>query len=368
MESSETSNQALIGVEQARPRRLNRSRWAAIGAAVAVTLGSGGISLVRAADDVKSEVTPIAPCRLVDTRSASSIGPISAPLGAAETVIFDVFGTNGECSIPAGVTAIDVNLTAVGASAPQTFITTFPAGTTRPTASQLNPSSSLRVSANSTSITLSSSGQFAIYNNRGTVDVVIDVLSYYTPASGDGTAPIPVPGETGPAGPAGPAGADGADGADGAVGPAGPAGADGLNGAVGPAGADGPAGEAGPAGPAGVDGADGAVGPPGPAGADGLNGAVGPAGADGAVGPAGPAGADGAVGPAGADGAVGPAGPAGADGAVGAAGAAGAGGPAGPAGADGPAGPAGAAGVVGPAGPAGADGAVGPAGPAGADG
>jgi hypothetical protein len=246
-------------------RQLSRTRWAAIGAAIAVTLGSGGIGLVGAADEVKSEVTPIAPCRLTDTRAAGTAGARRTPIGAGETVIADVFGRNGDCDIPAGVTAIDVNLTALGATAARTFVTAYPAGEVRPNASQLNPSSSTGVSANSTSITLSSAGQFALYNNAGTVNIIIDVLAYYTPATCSGG---------GPAGPAGPAGATGPQGSAGADG------TDGVDGARGPVGADGARGAAGIDGPAGAPGAD---------GADGLNGVDG---VDGAVGPGGSVGAD----------------------------------------------------------------------------
>ncbi|MGB3736086.1 MAG: hypothetical protein WA964_14105, partial [Ilumatobacter sp.] len=232
-------------------RRMSRSRWAAIGAAVAVSVGSGGIGLVQAATQVKSEVTPIAPCRLIDTRAGGSAGDRRTPVGAGETIVVDVFGRNGNCDVPTGVTAIDVNLTALGATADRTFVTAYPAGEARPNASQLNPSSSTGVSANSTSITLSSAGQFALFNNAGDVSIIVDVLAYYTPATDGGASPGPVLpiGPIGPAGPGGPAGVDGADG---------PVGAPGLDGAVGPAGAD---------------------------GAPGVDGAVGPAGGDGAIGP-----------------------------------------------------------------------------------
>ena len=95
-----------------RPRRnFSRGRWAAVGAAVAATLGSGGIGFVRAIDEVESMVTPIAPCRLIDTRPADPKGPLRRPVGPAEALTFDVFESNGDCAIPSGVTAIDVNLT-----------------------------------------------------------------------------------------------------------------------------------------------------------------------------------------------------------------------------------------------------------------
>jgi hypothetical protein len=338
-----------------RRRRLGRSGWAAIGAAVAVTLGSGGISLVRAAPEVKSDVTPIAPCRLIDTRPGAAVGTIRAPIGERQTVVIGAVGSNGACNIPSGITAIDVNLTALNVTAPRTFLTAYPAGDPRPAASQLNPTSTAGVTSNSTSITLSAGGQFALYNDAGSVNVIIDILAYYTPASGSDGAP----------GPRGPAGAVGAQGASGAQGPAGAQGPTGGAGAQGPAGADG---DDSVPGPAGADGEDGVDGAPGPAGSDGAAGARGPAGSDGA---AGAAGVDGLDGEDGVDGAPGPAGTDGVDGAAGADGVEGAPGPAGTDGLNGEPGLPGSDGVDGAAGADGVDGATGPAGPqgpAGADG
>lgn len=51
-----------------------RSRWAAIGAAIAVSAGAGGLGLVHASSAVGSVMTPIAPCRLLDTRTPGHIG------------------------------------------------------------------------------------------------------------------------------------------------------------------------------------------------------------------------------------------------------------------------------------------------------
>src|SRR5690606_15769059 len=63
-----------------------RSRWAAVGAAVAVTLGAGGISLVDAAKGTgeRAVYTAIEPCRLLDTRPNHGVGGRAAPLGPAE--------------------------------------------------------------------------------------------------------------------------------------------------------------------------------------------------------------------------------------------------------------------------------------------
>ena len=54
-----------------------RSRWAAIGAAVAVSLGAGTLFVASAADSEPSSFVAVTPTRIVDTREA--LGLPSAP-------------------------------------------------------------------------------------------------------------------------------------------------------------------------------------------------------------------------------------------------------------------------------------------------
>ncbi len=53
-----------------------RTRWAAIGAAVAVTLGAGALATVDAArsSGERTSYFPITPCRLADTRPDFQVG------------------------------------------------------------------------------------------------------------------------------------------------------------------------------------------------------------------------------------------------------------------------------------------------------
>src|SRR5687768_10746439 len=92
------------------------SRWAAIGAALAVTVGSGG--LMSASADISSGDKPvfvsIPHCRVADTRPGrDNVGPRSVPLGAAETYAFEVRGANGNCTIPIDALGVAVNVAAV---------------------------------------------------------------------------------------------------------------------------------------------------------------------------------------------------------------------------------------------------------------
>jgi hypothetical protein len=162
----------------------NRSRWAAIGAAAAVTLGAGGISLVNAANpDGAVAYVPVSPCRLEDTRpltADANFGGRNTPLTANEAFTLTGIGDNGNCTgIPAEATGLTLNVTAVGPTAP-TFLTIWPSDVTpRPLASSLNPVPGEPPTPNAVDVELSDTGQFNIYNLAGNVDVIVDVTGYY---------------------------------------------------------------------------------------------------------------------------------------------------------------------------------------------
>ena len=106
-----------------------RSRWAAIGAAIAVSLGAGGVALVSAAGSGGDGLVfvPVMACRLVDTRVG--IGVPQAAVGEAQTIWFDVRGTVGECvDLPIDTEAVSLNLSAVNGSK-RSYLTLFPDGT-----------------------------------------------------------------------------------------------------------------------------------------------------------------------------------------------------------------------------------------------
>jgi hypothetical protein len=127
----------------------------------------------------RTTYVPITPCRLVDTRPAPlTVGPRSSPLGAADTYTVDAFPPAGGCPIPTSVTALQLNVTAVGPTA-NTFITVWPNGPVRPTASNLNPSVGQSAVPNAVTTGVSGQGRFNIFNNLGTVNVVIDIVGYY---------------------------------------------------------------------------------------------------------------------------------------------------------------------------------------------
>ncbi len=167
------------------PRRASshpsRSRWAALGAAVAVSLGAGGLGIARAAGaSGGATYVPIVPCRLADTRPATNVGPHSTPLAADKPVTFDGWGDiAGDCDLPTGTAALQLNVTAVGATQ-LTNVRLYPTGVDRPTVSHLNPAPDQPPTPNAVTVALNPAGRFDVLNRFGEVDVIVDVAGYYT--------------------------------------------------------------------------------------------------------------------------------------------------------------------------------------------
>jgi len=210
--------------------RNHRARWSAIGAAVAVSIGAGGlITFASAAGGSSSTFTAITPCRLLDTRSdgpATGATPArTAPLGQGESLTITARGNFGRCvGLSPTATGAVLNVTTVNATA-GSFLTVWPAGSERPLASNLNWVAGQAATPNQVTTGLDSSGRLSLYNNTGTVDVIVDIVGVYEPAIGGSGPGIPgAPGakgdkgDKGDVGDAGGLGADGPEGADGAPG------------------------------------------------------------------------------------------------------------------------------------------------------
>jgi len=165
---------------------VSRTRWAAAGAALAVAVGSGTFSLATA-DGTASSFVPITPCRLIDTRATSPVGPRSTPITAGESLTVQVTGSNGQCVIPSTATAIVINVTAVGPSAAG-YIALYPADVALPNASNLNFTANQNPTPNLVTVSLATGGAIKIFNESGTVNVLGDIAGYYQPDSAFGTA------------------------------------------------------------------------------------------------------------------------------------------------------------------------------------
>jgi hypothetical protein len=133
------------------------------------------------------------PARICDTRAGNPSDLSSAPdnqcnngssgkrLSVSGTLPVQVSGDNG---IPAGATAAVLNVTAANPAA-QGFLTVYPTGSSRPTASNVNYSAG-RASANRVVVPLSGGGGITVYSSQSS-DVVVDVSGYYSDAGGSGS-------------------------------------------------------------------------------------------------------------------------------------------------------------------------------------
>jgi len=103
-------------------------------------------------------------------------------VGAGATVPLQVTGSGG---VPAGATGAILNVTVTDTTA-ASYLTVFPAGATRPLASNLNWLTGGTV-ANRVLASLPTSGTISIYNALGSADVIVDVSGYFT----NGTSALP---------------------------------------------------------------------------------------------------------------------------------------------------------------------------------
>jgi hypothetical protein len=152
---------------------LSRSRWAAIGAAVAVTLGGGGLIGVSAASGDASSFTSVTPTRVLDTRTGVKL--------STETVELQVAG-DGQVA-PEVATAIAINVTVTG-SETKGYVSVFPCTAktdSPPNASTLNFNPGVDL-ANSTVVEIGSTGKVCFYV-KGITHLLADAQGYYTQAS-----------------------------------------------------------------------------------------------------------------------------------------------------------------------------------------
>ncbi|MBI5090106.1 MAG: hypothetical protein HZB15_14925 [Actinobacteria bacterium] len=175
---------------------VKRSRWAALGAAVAVAIGGGGFisgTLAAPASGPGStgSFKSIAPVRILDTRPApENVGGIAGPVGPNSTITLKV---GGVAPVPANAIAVVMNVTVTGTTA-SSFLTVWPSDQARPTASNLNWTAGEAI-PNLVTVQLAADGGVSFYNLAGQTDVVVDVAGYYLPSS-DKFISLPITGMT----------------------------------------------------------------------------------------------------------------------------------------------------------------------------
>jgi hypothetical protein len=89
-----------------------------------------------------------------------------------------VHGANGNCTIPVGATSIAANVTITEPTS-DGFLSVFPADAPLPNASNLNWSAGQAPTPNAVTVDLSTDGRVKVFNERGTVNVIIDIVGYY---------------------------------------------------------------------------------------------------------------------------------------------------------------------------------------------
>ena len=286
-------NRPRIGARVARSSLIIAS-LAAVGATVMT--GSGSLaSNVNAgprptASATDGSATPpgvfigTSPVRVLDTRGPAAGGPIgvaqAGKFGPSSRLTLRLAGEG--LAVPANATSVLINVTIDEDASLPSYLTIWPAGEAQPFTSANNALPGL-IAGNSMLAKIGANGAINIFNQRGDVNVIIDLVGYTVPLSS-----VDLPGGSLFSGNGAPTSAIGGNGdfyldlvAKILYGPKtnGEWPTPGINLGGGSAGPAGPSGSAGPAGPAGPAGAVGPAGPAGPAGT------VGPAGPTGPVGP-----------------------------------------------------------------------------------
>ncbi|WP_046726963.1 PKD domain-containing protein [Streptomyces humi] len=131
-----------------------------------------------ATDTTRTTVGPayiaVSPKRILDTRNGT--GAAKRRVGPGGVVRLKVLGVGG---VPVSrVTAVTLNVTDTDATA-SSYVTVYPYGTSRPTASSLDFTAG-RTNPNLVTVRVGSDGYIDLYNAHGYVDLIADVQGYFT--------------------------------------------------------------------------------------------------------------------------------------------------------------------------------------------
>jgi YVTN family beta-propeller protein len=126
------------------------------------------------------EFVPLVPSRILDTRTGNGTNGVIGPLGPNSSLNLQVAGRGGVPS--SGVSAVVMNVTGVNATA-ISYLTVYPTGNSLPVTSNLNLAPNEPATPNLVTVGLGKLGNVTIYNFNGTVDVIADVVGYYTDGS-----------------------------------------------------------------------------------------------------------------------------------------------------------------------------------------
>jgi hypothetical protein len=121
------------------------------------------------------QLVPISPARAFDTRTGAGGVPVT-PVVGGQAVSAPVAGGNG---VPSGATAAVVNVTAVDAAnlSLGPYVTAWPSGAPRPTASTLNPRGGAAI-PNAAYLKLGPNGKIDQFLDAGSSNLIVDVFAY----------------------------------------------------------------------------------------------------------------------------------------------------------------------------------------------
>lgn len=140
------------------------------------TGGGGGPNVPLTVEGIRGAVGtyyPVFPARLMDTRNGTGVR--KGVIGRQGTVSLQVTGRGGVPS--SDVSAVVLNVTATSPTY-DSYLTIYPTGQPRPTASNLNYPKGW-TGANSVTVPVGAGGKVDFYNNSGSVHVIADVVGFY---------------------------------------------------------------------------------------------------------------------------------------------------------------------------------------------
>jgi len=150
-----------------------------------------------ALSDGGSVYVPVSPVRIIDTRSAYNIGPVTGPVAGNATITVPIAG-NTIAGLPsAGITAAAIAVTITNQTGAGNLIF-YPDGTPQPATSNLNFTASGGNITNDAIVPVGPDGKIAIYNSSaGTDEIIVDLTGYFTTSTSTANAstytPLPDP-------------------------------------------------------------------------------------------------------------------------------------------------------------------------------
>ena len=117
---------------------------------------------------------PIDPGRVMDSRPASQVGPYSTPWPSAGTRNVTV---GGLVTVPTTADSAVLNVTVTDTTG-ASYLTVWPAGQARPTASNLNWKAGETI-PNAVTVRAGGRGAASVFNFAGTANVIVDVAGWF---------------------------------------------------------------------------------------------------------------------------------------------------------------------------------------------